>query len=96
MTGHFKLPEQNALAVDAQRLAEAGASHELVIGVLAKGGLSRMDSIKLLSELTGMPLLAAKDAVQSSRAWQHTFARDAAFHAEIAAALQALREDERG
>ncbi len=94
MTAHFKLPEQNAIAADAQRLFDAGVEQEVVIGFLCKGGLSKIDSIRLMSQLTGMPLLEAKKLVHSSRAWQHTFAKDAAFHAQLAAVMQALREDE--
>jgi ribosomal protein L7/L12 len=94
MTAPFKLPEQNAIAADAQRLFEAGVEQEIVIGVLCKGGLSKIDSIKLMSELAGMPLLEAQKLVQKSRAWQHTFARDAAFHAQLDEVLRALRADE--
>ncbi len=94
MTLHFKLPEQNAIAADAQRLLEAGVDREIVMGVLAKGGLSKIDSIRLMSELTGVPLLEAKNMVQNSRAWQHRLARDPTFQAQVAEALQALRDDE--
>ncbi len=96
MTAHFKLPEQNAIAADAQRLFEAGVDQEIVIGVLCKRGLSKIDSIKLMSELTGMPLLEAKNVVHNSRAWQHTFARDESFQRQLAEALDALKEDEAG
>ena len=96
MTAHFKLPEQNAIAADAARLVEAGASEEIVIGVLCRGGLSKIDSMRLMSELTGVPLLEMRKRVEASRAWRHTFARDTAFHAEIAEAVRVLREDDRG
>ncbi len=94
MTAHFKLPEQNAIAADAQRLLDAGVDQEILIGVLCKRGLSKIDSIKLMSELTGLPLLEAQKIVQKSRAWQHTFARDEAFQRQLAEALLALKEDE--
>jgi ribosomal protein L7/L12 len=94
VTAHFKLPEQNAIAADAQRLLDAGVDQEILIGVLCKRGLSKIDSIKLMSELTGLPLLEAQKIVQKSRAWQHTFARDEAFQRQLAEALLALKEDE--
>ena len=94
MTAHFKLPEQNAIAADAQRLFDAGVDQEIVIGILCKGGLSKIDSIRLMSAMTGMPLLEAKNVVHKSRAWQHTFARDEAFHAQLDEVLRALKEDE--
>jgi ribosomal protein L7/L12 len=96
MTLHFKLPEQNAIAADAQRLLDAGVEQEVVIGVLCRGGLSKIDSIKLMSELMGMPLIESQKVVQQSRAWQHGFPRDTAFHAQLDEVLRALREDDAG
>ena len=94
MTAHFKLPEQNAIAARAVRLVEAGAAQEIVLGVMRQGGLSKIDSIKLLSELTGVGLLEAKNLVHGSRAWRDTFSRDTEFKAGLAEALRALDEDE--
>ena len=94
MTADFKLPEQNAIAFRATRLVEAGADQEIVLGVMRQGGLSKIDSIRLLGELTAIPLMQAKNVVEASRAWRQTFPRDKEFHALLAEALQALDEDE--
>ncbi|HEY0786386.1 MAG TPA: hypothetical protein VGD62_10975 [Acidobacteriaceae bacterium] len=93
MTAPFKLPEQNAIAERAARLVEAGADPQIVLGIMRQGGLSKIDSIKLFSELTGMPLLQAKDAIHQSRAWNHAFSRDRQFHAQLAETLQFLDAD---
>ena len=94
MSPSFNIAEQAALAAAARQLLEAGVEQDVILGVLRKGGLGLLNSIKVLSELTGMPLVAAQKAVQGSRAWQHTFDKDAALQASIAEAFEALREDE--
>ncbi len=94
MTAPFKLPEQNAIAVQAARLVDAGADEELILGVLRKGGLSLVDSIRLYGQLTNTPLLEAKKILLASHAWSHRFDRDAEAQARVAEALKALRADE--
>ena len=94
MSEDFKLPEQVKLAGRARTLLEIGVDQDVVLGVLRKGGLSKVDSIKLLGGLTGMHLMQAKKLIDNSRAWQHNFAKDAEFQELIAEATQALEADE--
>ena len=95
MMAHFKLPEQNAIAARAARLAEAGVDREIVLGVMRMGGLSKIDSIRLLGELMAIPLMQAKTVIERSRAWSQTFSRDKEFQARLTEARLALDEDER-
>ena len=90
MCPSFNIPEQTALAVTALRLVEAGADQDVVLGVLRKGGLGQLDSMKVLSEATGMGLLEAKRLVQASRAWSSAFAKDKALQQSIADAQHAV------
>ena len=94
MSPQFHLPEQNAIAAGARLLVEAGADQQIVLGVLRKSGLSKIDSIRLLSELVGIPMMQAKNVVQASRAWSHTFDKDTDLQASIADALEALRRED--
>ena len=90
----FKTEEQVAIASDAKKLVNSGASHEIVLGFLRERGFDKLDSIKALISATGMSLKDAKNIVHQSRAWQDTFAKDEAFHASLLNAVQALGLDE--
>lgn len=70
MDGAFKLPEQTALAAEADMLLQTGESHEKVLAFLRSGGMSKLDSMRVLSRATGLPLLQCKNIVLQSRAWQ--------------------------
>ncbi len=94
MSPSFNIAEQTALARGARQLLDAGVDQEIVLGVLRKGGLGLLNSIKVLGELTGMPLPEAQKVVQKSRAWQHGFAKDTALLAAVAEALEALKQDQ--
>lgn len=94
MSPAFNIAEQTALAHGARLLLDAGVDQEVVLGVLRKGGLGLLNSIKVLSDLTGLPLPQAQKVVQRSRAWQHTFDKDFALQAQIAEAFQALKADD--
>ncbi len=93
MSPTFNIAEQTALAASARQLLEAGVDQEVVLGVLRKGGLGLLNSIKVLSEVTGVRLAEAQKVVQTSRAWRHTFEKDAEFQSWIAEAQQALKDD---
>jgi hypothetical protein len=94
MSPSFNIAEQTALAQSARMLLDAGVAQDVVLGVLRRGGLGMLNSIKVISELTGTPMVEAQRAVQKSRAWQHGFEKDAALQAQIAEALAALAEDQ--
>ncbi len=96
MSPAFNIAEQTALAHGARLLLDAGAEPEVVLGVLRKGGLGLLNSIKVWSELAGIPLVEAQKAVQKSRAWQHHFDKDTELQARIAEAFAALRDDSIG
>jgi ribosomal protein L7/L12 len=96
MSPAFNIAEQTALAQGARLLLDAGVEPEVVLGVLRKGGLGLLNSIKVWSELTGIPLVEAQKVVQKSRAWQHTFEKDAELQGRIAEAAAALREEQHG
>ena len=64
MDGGWKLPEQAALANEAEMLLQTGEPQESVLAFLRKGGMSKLDSMRVLSMATGIPLLQCKDIVQ--------------------------------
>ena len=66
----WKFPEQASLAAHATMLLETGEDHETVLVFLRKGGMSKLDSMRVLSSATGIPLLRCKDIVQRSAAWR--------------------------
>ena len=70
MDGGWKLPEQAALANEAEMLLQTGEPQESVLAFLRKGGMSKLDSMRVLSMATGIPLLRCKDIVQRSAAWR--------------------------
>ncbi|WP_158615424.1 hypothetical protein [Acidipila sp. EB88] len=51
-------------------MLQIGDDHESVLRFLRNGGLSKIDSMRVLSQATGIPLLKARDIVQSSQAWR--------------------------
>ena len=66
----WKFPEQAALARHAEMLLHTGETHETVLSYLRKGGMGKLDSMRVLSSATGIPLLKCKDIVQGSTAWR--------------------------
>ena len=96
MSPAFNIAEQTALAQGARLLLEAGVDQEVVLGVLRKGGLGLLNSIKVLSELTEIPLPEAQKTVQKSRAWQRSFDKDSVLQAQVAEAIQALKSHDPG
>ncbi|RRA48682.1 hypothetical protein D1Y84_10700 [Acidipila sp. EB88] len=70
MESGWKFPEQQALAQQAEAMLQIGDDHESVLRFLRNGGLSKIDSMRVLSQATGIPLLKARDIVQSSQAWR--------------------------
>ncbi len=66
----WKFPEQAALARHAEMLLETGEEHETVLSYLRKGGMGKLDSMRVLSSATGISLLKCKDIVQASTAWR--------------------------
>jgi ribosomal protein L7/L12 len=91
----FNIPEQTALAIAALRLFEAGTEPDVVLGVMRKGGLGLIDSMKVWSEASGIGLLEAKRVVQASRAWAPSFEKDKALQQAISDAQHALIIDAR-
>ena len=69
MKSGFKYPAQIALAEQAEVMLQLGDDHETVLRFLRNGGLSKIDSIRVLAEATGTSVLQAMKVVQSSRAW---------------------------
>ena len=70
MKSAFKFPEQAALAARAEVMLALGDDHETVLAFLRAGGLGKLDSMRVLANATGMPLIEAKNIVQRSLAWQ--------------------------
>ena len=70
MNDGFKLPEQTALAQQAETLLNTGVDQETVLRFLRDGGLGKLDSMRALANATGMSLIEAKNVVQSSQAWR--------------------------
>jgi glycine/D-amino acid oxidase-like deaminating enzyme len=86
----FNIPEQTALAVAALRLFEAGTEPDVVLGVMRRGGLGLIDSMRVWSEAAGIGLVEAKRVVLASRAWAPGFAKDKTLQQAIADAQDAL------
>ncbi len=70
MDGGWKLPEQAALANEAEMLLQTGEPQESVLAFLRKGGMRKLDSMRVLRMATGIPLLQCKNIVQRSAAWR--------------------------
>ncbi len=70
MTLGFKLPEQIAVAAEAESMFAIGLPQEEVLAFLRKRGMSKIDTMRILADATGIPLLRARDIVQSSKAWK--------------------------
>ena len=70
MEAGWRFPEQAALAAEATMLLETGEDQETVLAFLRKGGMGKLDSMRVLSSATGIPLLRCKDIVQRSAAWR--------------------------
>ncbi len=66
----WKLPEQVALASHAEMLLQTGEDHEMVLAFLRKGGMAKIDCMRVLSGATGILLLKCRDIVQASKAWR--------------------------
>ena len=66
----WKLPEQASLARHAEMLIETGEGHEKALAYLRMGGMGMLDSMRVLSDATGLPLTECKAIVQGSAAWR--------------------------
>ena len=66
----FHLPEQMMLAARAEEMLHSGADFESVLTFLRSGGLGKLDSMRVLSNSTGLGLVEAKNIVQASKAWR--------------------------
>ena len=77
-----------------RELLATGASVDDVLGVLRREGESRMASIKLLRELTGMSLRDAKSAVHMSPVWEDLRQEADTFHEQLEQTAEQLRKPE--
>jgi len=67
----------------AKKLSIDGSSSEEILVFLRRQGCSKVEAIKILVELEGVPLSEAKRRVHCSRAWADTRQRDEEFHESI-------------
>lgn len=86
----FKLPEQTAIATQAETLLNTGVEQEVVLAFMRDRGLGRMDSMRVLVNATGVSLLDAKNIVLNSLAWQDAFGKDPELQKKLHNAVQAL------
>lgn len=70
----------NAIMEFSRELLSRGASTDDLLAKLREKGCSKIDSMKFLMQLKGLPLSEAKRAVHLSKAWESDRERDDAFH----------------
>ena len=71
MSHGFKIPEQAALAEQAEAMLQIGDDYETVLRFLRAGGMGKIDSMRAIAQANGISILEARDIVQKSDAWKH-------------------------
>ena len=66
----FNLPEQVASAAEAESMLAIGLPREEVLAFLRARGMSKIDTMRVLADATGISLIEAKNVVQGSKAWR--------------------------
>jgi hypothetical protein len=77
---------------ESRRMYNSGSSIEEVLTFLRRRGATKVESIRLLSELSGLASDEAKPAVHWSDTWRDVRAADEALHTTIERAAKQLRE----
>lgn len=78
-----------------REMLRTGATVDDVLGIMRREGESRVASIGLLMELTGMSLREAKTAVHMSSVWGDLRNETETFHEQLEQTAERLRKDER-
>lgn len=78
-----------------REMLRTGATLDDVLGVMRREGQSRIASIGLLMELTGMTLREAKTTVHMSSVWGDLREETETFHEQLEETVEQLRKDER-
>ena len=81
-------PPDPRVVDDAHRLAQAGASREMILLFLRENGFNKIDSIKTIRTLYGLTMQDAKEVVDNSDAWSDRFYADQKLHETAMQALQ--------
>ncbi len=68
---------------DARELLKQGEAVEVVLAFVRKAGASPIDSIKVLMDVTGVPLAEAKHTVHFSEAWRDMRDDHEEFHERV-------------
>jgi ribosomal protein L7/L12 len=80
--------EMTSLLAQAEQLQRDGRDIDDILVFLRAQGCSKIDSIKLLMQLSNLTLAEAKERVHCSRAWDDTRAADEALHEALDEAIE--------
>jgi hypothetical protein len=83
----------NDLLAECQALLSRGQGFEAILSLLRQRGLSKVESIKVLSDAARLPLAESKRIVHLSTTWRDERASGEELHEAID---EALRSDESG
>ncbi|MVN85433.1 hypothetical protein GO986_01465 [Deinococcus sp. HMF7620] len=87
-------PDWEAALAASRALQAKGGTREDVLFFLRRAGFGKVESIKALHQLEGLPIAKGKEAVHLSAVWSDRYRADEAFHDELEAALKQLGEQE--